>query len=249
MRTCEDRDVAYPSGVRGRRRWPWVLLAILVVFGGIFVVIDRIALAVVENQAASSLQSSQNLSTKPSVSIAGFPFLTQVLSNEFDDVTVSASDITVGAGRTLRVAHVSVHLEHVTTSNSYTQVRARTATADARIDFTDLSHTLGVTVSADGTDRVVGRPSVTIAGHTFSAQVSAAVHTSEKNGISFVDPKISAAGVTLPAAASTALAGVFGNAISLAGLPFHVHLIGATVQPDGVVLHLTGHDLSYSRSS
>ncbi len=75
---------------RRRRRWPLILLIILVVLAGLFVVIDRVAVHVADNEFATQIQK-QGFSTKPSVSIQGFPFLTQVAARDFKDVRITAN--------------------------------------------------------------------------------------------------------------------------------------------------------------
>jgi CHASE2 domain-containing sensor protein len=62
----------FPEPQRRRRRWPWILLAIVLVLLALLVVLDRVAVAYAENQAADQMKS-QGFSTKPNVSIEGFP--------------------------------------------------------------------------------------------------------------------------------------------------------------------------------
>jgi hypothetical protein len=235
-----------PAPPRRRARWPWVLLSIVVVLAALFVVADRIALHVAEDKAASTLQSSQHLSTKPDVSVAGFPFLTQLLQGEFDDVTISADNVSVG-NDALTIKSVVVHLQHVTVPRDYSSVRARTAQADAQIGYDQLSQALHVQVRNGGNGRLVAKPTVHLAGQTFTGTVSAVPQASSQRGITFTDPKLQVSGVTLPSIAAHALVSVFSKAISLAGLPFHIRVTGASVTDEGLVLHLTGHNLVYSR--
>jgi hypothetical protein len=236
----------YPPPPRRRARWPWVLLGVVVVLAGLFVAADRIARYVAQNKAAETLQSSQHLNTKPDVNVAGFPFLTQLLAGEFDSVTISAHGVDVG-NDALQIDSIVVHLHHVTVPRDESQVRARTATAQAKIDYDQLSHALGVSVRNGGAGRLVAKPSVTVAGQTFTGTVSAVPHASS-TGIRFTDPKVSVGSVQLPDVAARALVRVFSKVISLAGVPFNVRVTGADVTDDGLVLHLVGHNLVYSRS-
>lgn len=233
--------------VRRRKRWPWVLLVVVILLGGLFVVADRLALHFTEDKAAAAMQSSQHLQHKPNVSVGGFPFLTQLASRHFDDVTISAAGIDVGSGPTLRIDAVIVHLHGVTAPSNYSSVRADTAVADARIAYADLSHTLGVPVTDGGNGRLVATPSATFAGHTFSARVTAVVHASSDKGITFADPTVSAAGLNLPDIVTQTLATVFQTVISLKRLPFGVRVDSTDVTPTGVVLRMSGHNLVYSR--
>lgn len=238
---------AAPRRPARRRRWPWVLLSVVVVLAALFVAADRIALAVAENKAATTLQTSQNLRRKPSVSVAGFPFLTQLAAGRFGAVTIRAAGIDVGDQRTLRIASVTVHLHEVTVPRNYSSVRAQTATADALIDYADLSQTLRTPVSYAGDGKVQARPSVTVLGQTFRGTVEGRVNASSAAGITFSEVTVGALGVPLPAAASQALAKVFDNAVSLAGLPFGVRVTGLDATPAGLVLHLSGQNLEYRR--
>ena len=66
-----------------------VVLLILLVIG------DRVALAVAENDMAGQFVSN-GLPVKPSVTIEGFPFLTQLAARDFHKVDISASNIPAG---------------------------------------------------------------------------------------------------------------------------------------------------------
>jgi hypothetical protein len=206
-----------------------VLLTVVVVLLGLAVAADRVALAITEDQAASALQSSQHLTSKPDVSVPGFPFLTQLAAGKFDEVTVSADDIAVGTNHDIQLARVDVDLHDVTVSHNYSTVHANTATASARMGYDELSRALHTTVHAGSNGRLVAEPSVHVLGQTFHGTVSAVVHASSD-------------------AVSHALAQVFQGAISLAGLPFGVQVTGVTATPAGLVLHLAGQNLTYSRN-
>ena len=72
----------------------------MVVFGVIVVLIllvigDRVALAVAENDMADQFVSN-GLPVKPSVTIEGFPFLTQLAARDLRKVDISASNIPAG---------------------------------------------------------------------------------------------------------------------------------------------------------
>jgi hypothetical protein len=66
-----------------------IVVLILLVIG------DRVALAVAENDMADQFVSN-GLSVKPSVTIEGFPFLTQLAARDFHKVDISASNIPAG---------------------------------------------------------------------------------------------------------------------------------------------------------
>ncbi|MDJ0345088.1 DUF2993 domain-containing protein [Streptomyces sp. H10-C2] len=130
-----------------------ILLIVLVVLGGLFVAADRIAVSVAENKAAERAQQTQGLSSKPDVSIKGFPFLTQVASDKLDDVKITAHDIQAqGGGERLRIESFTADLHGVRLSDSYRRAVADTADGSALITYADLSAAAppGVTVSYGG---------------------------------------------------------------------------------------------------
>src|SRR5438309_2600442 len=85
----------------GRPRWPlWLAITVLVLVG-LFVAADRVAVAVAQSAAAKTLKSSEHLDTTPTVRVAGFPFLTQIVHRKLSHVTVTDDHVTVGShGRT-----------------------------------------------------------------------------------------------------------------------------------------------------
>lgn len=233
--------------VRRRSRWPIVLLVVLILLVGGAVVADRVALGVAEDKAASALQQSEGLPHKPDVTVDGFPFLTQLVAGSFDEVDVTANAVPVGTRRDVTLQKVVVRLHRVTVTNNYSTVHADTATADASIGFAELSRVLGAPVHAGPAGRLVAEPTVHLLGQSFHGRVSAVVHASSAQGITFGDPKVSFAGVQLPSVVAQALAKVFSGAISLSGLPFGVRVSGAGVTGSALVVHLIGSNLTYRR--
>jgi hypothetical protein len=79
-----------PGGRRARR-----YLIALVIIVVVLVVLDFAARVAAENVMASKIEQ-QGLQHKPSVTIDGFPFLTQVASKNFQQVNLRAADQTEG---------------------------------------------------------------------------------------------------------------------------------------------------------
>lgn len=85
---------AAPARTRRRHPLRTVIIVVIVVLG-LLVALDFGARAFAENKMASEIQQ-QGFPKKPSVSINGFPFLTQVISRDFKNIQVSSSNITEG---------------------------------------------------------------------------------------------------------------------------------------------------------
>lgn len=75
---------------RGRKWLVWIIVIIVLLVG-----LDFGAKALAESRVASQIQSN-GFPAKPSVSIAGFPFLTQAAARDFRQITISSSDIKSG---------------------------------------------------------------------------------------------------------------------------------------------------------
>ncbi|MFI6053956.1 DUF2993 domain-containing protein [Streptomyces violascens] len=133
-----------------------ILLIIAIVLGGIFVAADRIAVNIAESKTADKIKSSQRLSSTPDVDIKGFPFLTQVLGKELDEVDVSLSGVTATAGgHSVNVTEVTAELYAVKTDSSFSSAVAGRADGAAQISYADLSKAApkGATVGYAGAER------------------------------------------------------------------------------------------------
>ncbi|MGW7577953.1 LmeA family phospholipid-binding protein [Streptomyces sp. NPDC054765] len=122
-----------------------VLLIFIVIFGGLFVAADRVAVNLAENMAADKIRSSQGLDRTPEVSIKGFPFLTQVAGRSLQEVDADLGGIEARAeGHSLRIDQLSAQFHDVGLSSDYTSIQsAATATGNARINYADLTKAAG----------------------------------------------------------------------------------------------------------
>jgi hypothetical protein len=223
------------------------VLITVIVLVLLLIAADRIGAYVAERMAADKLQSSQHLDSRPDVSIAGFPFLTQLAAGDFDKITVTATDLPVGNNpRQLLVSRLKVVLHRLTVSRSFSRVHADTADATATITYAELGHTLGLPVTYAGDGRIRAGKSVTVAGRTLSASVSARPEL-VNGALSFAAARVNGAGQLGEAVTST-LTRVFDLTIPLQGLPFKVRVKSLQVTRGRILIALTGSDLSYAQS-
>ncbi|MFF3890916.1 DUF2993 domain-containing protein [Streptomyces sp. NPDC001914] len=121
-----------------------ITLILLVVLGGLFVLADRVAVGFAEDEAAGRIKSSEGLTSTPDVSIGGFPFLTQVVSGELDDVKVGIKNYeapTGGSGSaagTIRIDDLDAEMHGVAFSGDYSSATAGSATGTASISYAEL---------------------------------------------------------------------------------------------------------------
>lgn len=84
---------------RRRRRWPVVLVVVIVLILAVLGIGDQVARSYAQNRIAQQIQSSAQLSAKPSVSIEGWPFLTQVAAHDLKTIDFSANNVTTAGGK------------------------------------------------------------------------------------------------------------------------------------------------------
>jgi len=225
---------------RRRRRWPLITLIVIIV---VLVVGDRAANAYTENQMASQVQSSLGLSGKPSVTIQGFPFLTQLAARDFRTVDVSASNETikatsVGSGL-LEIASLTaaLHGMHIHGLNSATVDQF---TASALITFTALGNVggipQGITLSADGPNQIKADISIGPLSDTAVAQVT-------RTGSNQINVKIIDAG-GIP----TSVLGNLANfSFSIPKLPAGVTIQNISVTQQGLRITAAGQNTTLSQ--
>ena len=226
-----------PGRVRRRRRkWPLITLIVIIL---VLVVGDRVANAYTENQMASQVQSSLDLSGKPQVTIQGFPFLTQLAARDFRTVDVTASNETAGPGGQLEIASLkaTLHGMHIHGLNSATIDQFN---ASALVTFTALGKVggipQGITLSADGPNQVKANISIGPLSETAVAQVT-------QSGAGQINVKIIDAG-DIP----TSLLGSLTNfSFSIPKLPAGVSIQNVSVTQQGVLITASGHNTTLSQ--
>ncbi|MDQ0991676.1 DUF2993 domain-containing protein [Streptomyces sp. V3I7] len=138
------------------------VLIVVVILGGLFVIADRVAVHLAENEAADRIRDTEHLAATPDVAINGFPFLTQVADGTFDDVEVRIKNYEAVAGQgaeKIRVSELKADLRNVTYSGDRGSATARTATGTATIGYDELLRAIGsehAQVAPGVSARVVG---------------------------------------------------------------------------------------------
>jgi hypothetical protein len=137
-----------------RRRRGWIaLLVVLVVLAVLFVIGDQVAKAYAQNTIASKIESSSGMSAKPSVSIEGFPFLTQVAAHDVGVIDISASNVPAGK---FDISSVKAKATGVHLNSSFSGATVDQINGTALITFASLEQGLGLqgvaSISADPAD-------------------------------------------------------------------------------------------------
>jgi hypothetical protein len=231
------------------RKGPIIAVVIFVV---LLIAADRISLIVAESQIADRVQKSQDLASRPNVSIKGFPFLTQVLFGRYHEVDVSVrgfaqSGLTVDK-LSVRAHGVSVPLSKVM-SGSVSEVPVDHADAVVSVDYAHvnafISAQLGevLKVSADdGNLKLTGTlpvpPRVSLSAQV-KVDVQGSALTLRPAALSSVLAKLAGTGVT----AST-VENFLTVRIPISQLPFGIQLQSAKVTPSALVIAASASGLT-----
>ena len=172
------------------------LVVSIVVLVALLVAVDRLALWAAQHDVGKRLQADAHLHTTPSVSIHGFPFLTQLVGGDYDSVDITMSGLDSGG---LRVDRLTVHLHnaHVSIGDVLSQDRSRIrvdqATARLLLRLADLPRSDVTSVSVSGAD--------TLIAHTKAGEFPLKL-TGLPFGIRLTSAKITQAGIDVTGEAS-----------------------------------------------
>lgn len=212
-------------------------LALVVVVLVALIGLDRLAAFGAGRALAARIRVSQHLQSRPEVSIAGFPFLTQVLSGEYRDVTISTAGPELLQG--VQVVRATVRLRGVKIAGVFRwtvrDVPVSSGTATALISYRQLSQLLGQQLGVAGGSfsiRGAGPGHAQLAGPfglalRFSAAVTGGALTVR------LDPRSLQA---LPGTVRDVIASTLAAPIALPVLPYNATLAAGNLTPDGLVL-------------
>lgn len=171
------------------------LIAVLIFLIAVVVVADRVGAIVGAHVLAGKVKTDEHLSSRPSASIGGFPFLNQAFGGNYKDVTITAHNVDLsGVTVTTLTAHLhGVHLPFgKVVHGSVSQVPVDRVDGTAFVSFANVnsylaSRHLSVRIApghngeAAVTDRVVvhgkhlsltGLGSATVSGNIIRVQVT-----------------------------------------------------------------------------
>jgi LmeA-like phospholipid-binding len=231
-----------------------IALAVLV---GLAIGADRVAARVAEDRIAAAVQSSADLAHPPSVTVHGFPFLTQAIAGTYRHIEVRADDIfdsaQGGRGSVTTVNFDGVHIPaSKALSGNVHVIRVDHVSGRVVVAFADIeaaANVPGITVRAVAghANEVDVDESLTVAGAVMNASATSTVSlTGNTVTLKVVDAQV-AGGVTVPAAVLAQLKSQAAISVRVPGLPTGVRLTSVSVSPDGVVAGLQATNLVLTR--
>lgn len=220
-----------------------IALALLAV---VLLLADRAAAAYAGNALATELQRVGALRERPTVEVAGFPFLTQALGGRYERIEVAADDVPAGEIALSRFEAVlsgaRVPLSDAL-GRDVDQVPVDLVEARVRLAYDVLSQRSGsrrLTVTPAG-DRVRVVGSVEVLGRTLSAAAVSTV-TVEGDEVVLTASSFEVGGSVASAALTRALRDRLDLRVPVRGLPYGLVVERVAVQPDGLVVTATARD-------
>jgi multisubunit Na+/H+ antiporter MnhB subunit len=230
----------YPGGPapkrrRRGRRWTMAIFALIVVVV-LLVIADRVALAVAENDFADQAVSN-GMPVKPSVTIEGFPFLTQVIARDFHKVDISATNIPAGP---VNITSVKATLTGMHLNSSFSGATVDHISATGFVSFGALA-SVGSVAGLTMTDAGANKVKITAGiGPLSDTEFAKIVQT----GPTTISVQV------LPS--NGVLSGVlqsFGSfSFSIPKLPVQVHIQNLSVTPQGLVVTATADHAVLSKT-
>jgi hypothetical protein len=228
---------------RGRNAFIWLVVLVVVLVGA-----DFGAKAFAENEAAVQIQK-HGFPRRPTVAIAGFPFLTQVITRHFHQITISSGSFPEGP---VPISRLSVVADNVHLNSSFKGGTAGPLNGTVLIGLGSIGKALSVVgslaqflgggktalkISSVGGDEVKG--TLALVGGAFT---ESAVWKVETNGPHEIDLHlVDSSGIT------GSLLGAASNiAIPLPSLPAGLQLTGGlNSSASGITAHVYASSLSF----
>jgi hypothetical protein len=216
-----------------RRRWPLVVLIIVVVLAGLAVAGDRVAASYAEHRIASEIQK-EGFGARPDVTIYGFPFLTQVAGRHFGHAHMTARNVHEGP---LTISRIDGDVRNVHVDSGFRKGTIGSVDGTATVSFGDLT-------------KAAGQPDLklTAAGpNTVKAQVDLDVTTAEATAqITKVGNQIRVHAVSVEGFPLSDLGNDLDFSVPVSGLPMGLTFKSLTVSSKGVALRIAGSNLKFS---
>jgi hypothetical protein len=218
----------------------WIALLGLVV---LLIIVDRAGVFIAEREVGTRVQSAYDLPSRPHVTIRGIPFLTQVISGNYQEIDVSISAATVSGVQLhnidARFTGVNASLSLLLGQNSGS-VTAANAIGTAVIPYAQIQSRLPwrVRIGPDGSG-------LNVSGTTPYGVIKATARLGvTSSGITVTPQHLTLGG--LSAGALGALASKLTLTIPVGTLPMHLSITGVRVTQGGVLVDASAHDVRFA---
>jgi hypothetical protein len=224
------------------------ILAVIVVLI-LLVIADRVSKAVAENDIANQIKSADS-QVNPSVNIPGFPFLTQIVAHDINEIDISASNVPAGP---VTITSVNAVAKGVHVNGSFNGGKVDSITATVLVGFGSVSSALtsqsqgivGLTLASAGPDKI--KATVSFAGVASLSETGTVTMKGNKVTIAF-PPGGSGGGI------AGAISSALGAGDSLSNLSFTIPKLPAGLQvasfnvtTQGIIVNAVAHNTTLSQ--
>lgn len=223
-----------------------IILVALATVLVVLVAVDRVAPRLMGERVAVGLQSALGTDQRPVVRFGGFPFLTQVASRRYQQVSITARDIPVsGTDDRLEIDEFDGTLGDVRPDAAYQTISVGRFTGAATVGYPSLSDYVGSPISYDssGTN---GNGYVTMALGGAITMTGMPAIDAQSNQLYLVRAQFRIAGRLLPGAAPSNLTDQLFR-FPLPELIDGVRLSNVRAGPNGLVFSAAGRNLRLRR--
>jgi hypothetical protein len=222
----------------------FIITVIVVV--GLAVAADFVTKSIAQNELASQIQK-HGFPKKPSVAIKGFPFLTQVVSRNIQQVRISSQNIPEGP---VRISKINAVMTGIHLSSGFTSGTVDRLSGSVLVTFPSLASTLNSTIGPLGqlvgssglTLSAAGRHEVRASLNLLVATGSATWRVTRLSGQELNARLVSSSGIP-----SSVLGSISDFTIKIPQLPLGVKIDGVHITPDGVVGSISGRNLPFGK--
>ncbi len=241
---------------RGNRRWGRILAILALVLIVALVILDRVGVVVAEATVAKQARAqlaSENVTTSgnPTVTIDGFPFLTQVVAGHYDKINIDVPQPTSKGVRleSLKVTATGVNAPTGTVISGNGRVQADRVVGTAQIDWPSFEQMIDLSgvkqygidpsnLKISGTDggAITMSAPITLLGQSFTAVASGTV-TLTDDILHVKISQIAATGGTLEPVVASALQSMVAQLtfdVRVPELPYHLVLEKISTDAGGV---------------
>ncbi|MFF3561921.1 DUF2993 domain-containing protein [Streptomyces sp. NPDC002574] len=232
-----------------RRRWVRVLAVTVVVLAVLFTTADRVAVHFADKEVLRLAEAKYGYANTTdghmSVTIQGFPFVTQAIDGDFRHVSLTAENFYVDTadnrqGGYLDIARLLIDLRGVSvTSLTARSAQADVATGTLTLSYKDLSGVVTRLAGAGGPLQVSRAPGSN--GQAARLRVSGTAGGTPLNSTATLLAQGSELTLTVPGAARAAC-------VWNVGLPVGLGFTQARATADGVEISLVGHQVTLGSS-
>ncbi|RBQ21922.1 hypothetical protein DP939_04425 [Spongiactinospora rosea] len=215
------------------------LVVFLIVLAVVLGVVDRVAVSGVEREIAKQVAAQYKLSTQPTVTISGIPFLTQAVGGRYDEINLQIGSLTRKgvqlSGVTATLYGVSAPLLDLIQRPSAAKITAERVTGAVTVPLSVIEQRApkGVKLSGDGgTLKIAGEINLRGVPVPLSADLKVDV---VKGGVRLAPVKVVVAGgIQVPPEAMRSMT----YTIPVQGLPLGLRVTAVEIVPEG--LRVTG---------